>query len=86
MHCDVISMIFSYYSKPNFSGKNQNEDIRRSYQPILHQLYTEAIKRRGGISLHKHFNVLQLRTSLGRLVEKLVTSLTGNIRLVKRLS
>ena len=53
MHCDVISMIFSYYSKPNFSGKKQNEDIRRSYQPILHQLYTEAIKLWGGISLHK---------------------------------
>ena len=27
----------------------------RSYQPILRDLYTEAIKRHGEISLHKHF-------------------------------
>ena len=26
------------------------------YQPILRYLYTEAIKRQGEISLHKHFN------------------------------
>ena len=29
---------------------------KRSYQPILRYLYTEAIKRQGEISLHKHFN------------------------------
>ena len=29
---------------------------KRSYQPILRYLYTETIKRRGEISLHKHFN------------------------------
>ena len=29
---------------------------KRSYQPILRYLYTEVIKRRGEISLHKHFN------------------------------
>ena len=29
---------------------------KRSYQPILRYLYTEATKRRGEISLHKHFN------------------------------
>ena len=28
---------------------------KRSYQPILRYLYTEAIKRQGEISLHKHF-------------------------------
>ena len=28
---------------------------KRSYQPILHYLYTETIKRGGEISLHKHF-------------------------------
>ena len=28
---------------------------KRSYQPILPYLYTEAIKRRGEISLHRHF-------------------------------
>ena len=30
---------------------------KRSFQPILRYLYTEAIKRGGEISLHKHFNV-----------------------------
>ena len=29
---------------------------KRSCQPILRYLYTETIKRRGEISLHKHFN------------------------------
>ena len=29
---------------------------KRSYQSILRYLYTEAIKRQGEISLHKHFN------------------------------
>ena len=29
----------------------------RSYQPILRHLYTEVKKRRGQISLHKHFKV-----------------------------
>ena len=28
-----------------------------SYQPILRYLYTEALKRQGEISLHKHFNI-----------------------------
>ena len=28
---------------------------KRSYQPILRYLYTEATKRQGEISLHKHF-------------------------------
>ena len=28
---------------------------KRSYQPILRYLYTEAVKRQGEISLHKHF-------------------------------
>ena len=27
MHCDVISMIFAYYSKQNFSGKKQNNEL-----------------------------------------------------------
>ena len=27
MHCDVISMIFAYYSKLNFSRKKQNNEI-----------------------------------------------------------
>ena len=30
---------------------------KRSYQPILRYLYTEDAKRRGEISLHKHFNM-----------------------------
>ena len=30
---------------------------KRGYQPILRQLYPEAMKRRGEISLHKHFNL-----------------------------
>ena len=29
---------------------------KRSYQAILRYLYTEVKKRRGEISLHKHFN------------------------------
>ena len=29
---------------------------KRNYQLILRYLYTEAIKRQGEISLHKHFN------------------------------
>ena len=28
---------------------------KRSFQPILHYLYIETIKRGGEISLHKHF-------------------------------
>ena len=28
---------------------------KRSYQPILRYFYTEVKKRRGEISLHKHF-------------------------------
>ena len=28
---------------------------QRSYQPMLHYVYTETIKHRGEISLHKHF-------------------------------
>ena len=31
---------------------------KRNYQPILRYLYTEAIKRQGEISLHKHFNAV----------------------------
>ena len=49
MHCDVISIIFAYYSKLN--------SHERSYQPILRYLYTEVKKRRGEISLHKHFKI-----------------------------
>ena len=30
---------------------------KRSYQPILHYLYTETIKRQGEISLHRHFKM-----------------------------
>ena len=51
MHCDVISMIFAYYSLLNFSRKNQ---------PILRYLYTEVKKRRGDISWHKHYKSNQL--------------------------
>ena len=41
-------MVFAYRSKRiNF--------YKRSHQPILWYLYTEAIKRHGEISLHKHF-------------------------------
>ena len=32
---------------------------KRSYQPILRYVYTEAIKRQGEISLHKHFKYVQ---------------------------
>ena len=73
MHCDVISMIFAYFSKQNFSKKKKNNVnlklpthvkevtnnlCKRSYQPILRYLYTETIKRWGEISLHKHFKIL----------------------------
>ena len=27
MYCDVISMIFAYYSKQNFSRKKQNDEL-----------------------------------------------------------
>ena len=30
---------------------------KRSYQAILRYLYTEVIKHRGEISLHKHFEI-----------------------------
>ena len=30
---------------------------KRNYQLILRYLYTETIKRRGDISLHRHFNI-----------------------------
>ena len=35
---------------------------KRSYQPILRYLYTEVTKRRGEISLHKHFNQIALQS------------------------
>ena len=54
MHCYVISMIFAYYSKQNFSRKMNF--CKRSYQPILRYFYTETIKRGGEILLHKHFS------------------------------
>ena len=34
---------------------------KRSYQPILRYLYTETIKRRGKISLYRHFNISNIR-------------------------
>ena len=56
MHCDLISMIFAYYLKPNFSRKSQTMSFcKRCYPPISRYLYTEAKKRGGEISLHKHF-------------------------------
>ena len=42
--CDVISMIFAYYSKQNFSRKKQNNELLL-YQPILRYLYSETTKR-----------------------------------------
>ena len=56
MHCDVISMIFAYYSKPNFSRKKQNDELLLKKLPTHFNftLYTEAIKLWGEISLHKH--------------------------------
>ena len=58
MHCDVISMIFAYYSKQNSQERSKIMNFcKRSYQPISRYLYTDTIKRGGEISLHKHFNV-----------------------------
>ena len=53
MHCDVISMIFAYYSKLNFSRCQAMDFCKISYQPILRYLYTEVKNRRGEISLQK---------------------------------
>ena len=36
MHCDVISMIFAYYSKPNFSRKKQNNEVTN----LLYVIFT----------------------------------------------
>ena len=56
MHCDVISMIFEYYSKQNFSRSKIMNFCKRSYQPILRYFYTATIKHGDEISLHKHFD------------------------------
>ena len=56
MHCDVISMIFAYYSSEISHERSQTMNFcKRSYQPILRYLYTKVKNRRGEISLHKHF-------------------------------
>ena len=56
MHCDVISMIFAYYSKLNFSRKKPGNELlsKKLPRPIFRYLYTEVKKRGGEISLHKH--------------------------------
>ena len=70
MHCDVISMIFTYYSKLNFSRKKTDNELlyKRSYQPILSYLYTEVKKRRGKISLHEHFKYMQMTQNESNLI------------------
>ena len=49
-------MIFAFLFKAKFL--NKEAFCYRSYQPILRYLYTEVTKRRGEISLPKHFNCL----------------------------
>ena len=55
-------MICDLLGEQKKGGNPQQSQImnfcKRSYQPILRYLYTEVIKRRGEISLHKHFNEL----------------------------
>ena len=58
---------------------------KRSYQPILHYLYTKAIKHQGEILLHKHFKDCMMLTPLETLKqqvswgENLVASYTSGI-------
>ena len=66
MPCDVTSMAYAYYSKRNFSRKKQaNERLWKKLPTIFRYFYTEAIKRRGEISLHKHFNFYYITTIFG---------------------
>ena len=44
---------------------------KRSYQPILRYLYTKVKKRRGEISLHKHFKLLERRERFSKSSEVL---------------
>ena len=84
MRCDVISRIFAYHSKWDFSRKKQDNNFyKRSYQPILRYLYTEAIKRQGEISLHKHFNCKWSMTLLNYKSISLLKYIKYNLHLNK---
>ena len=41
---------------------------KRNYQPILRYLYTEAIKRQGEISLHKHLDLMCIEFDPGMII------------------
>ena len=56
MRCDVTSVISAYYSSEITEETEILNFCKRSYQPIFRYFYAETIKRRGKISLHKHFN------------------------------
>ena len=53
MHCDAY--LHTIQSKISQQRSKIMNFCKRSYQPILRYLHTETIKRRGEISLHKHF-------------------------------
>ena len=54
-------MTFAYCSNEiSQEGSKKMNFYKRSYQPILRYLCTEAIKRPGEISLHRHFKQYSL--------------------------
>ena len=58
MHCDVTNLMLHITQGEISQERSKTTNFcKRSYQPILRYLYAEAIKRRGKISLHRHFKV-----------------------------
>ena len=69
----MSSIIFAYCSNGNFLRKRQDNEnfYKRSYQSIQRYFCTEAIKRRGEISLHRHFKkcFVRLKKLRGKFAE-----------------
>ena len=60
--CTVMSQVWYLHviqSKISQERSKVMNFYKSSYQLILRYLYTETVKRRGEISLHKHFNNLK---------------------------
>ena len=56
----------------------------KSYQPILRYLYTEIIKRKGEISLHRHLDRLKLTRSFLGIKGNLAARLSRKLRLLAK--
>ena len=80
LHCDVTSMIFNIIQSEIFHERSKIMNFyKRSFQPILRYLYTETIKCRGEISLHRHFNGLKLTCSCLLIAGNLAAHLSRSV-------